>query len=120
MGSRCLTLGVALCLAAGLAVADAGCGKAARKVRPRARAHEHSEWWCKEHGVPEEVCTLCNTKLAEEAKKKGDWCEEHQRAKSICFKCDPSLREKFAAQYRAKYGKEPPPTEDEDASRGGG
>ena len=55
-----------------------------------------------------------DTKFAAECQKKGDWCEEHDRAKSQCFKCDPKLKEKFAAQYRAKYGKEPPPIEDEE------
>jgi hypothetical protein len=74
---------------------------------------DHSGWWCDEHGVPEEVCGQCNAKLAAEFQKKGDWCKEHDRPKSQCFLCDPKLKEKFAAQYRAKYGKEPPPTEDE-------
>jgi hypothetical protein len=39
-------------------------------------------------------------------------CKENDRAKSQCFICDPSLQEKYAALYRAKYGKEPPPPED--------
>ena len=43
-----------------------------------------------------------------ELKKKGDWCEKHEYAKSQCFGCDPKLRDRYAAQYRAKYGKEPP------------
>jgi hypothetical protein len=74
---------------------------------------DHSGWWCDEHGVPEEVCGQCNAKLAAEFKKKGDWCKEHDRPESQCFICNPKLKEKFAAQYRAKYDKEPPPTEDE-------
>jgi hypothetical protein len=78
--------------------------------------HDHSGWWCAEHGVPEEICSQCNPKVASECKKKGDWCKEHDRAKSQCFKCNPKLKEKFAAQYRAKYGKEPPPTEDDKES----
>jgi hypothetical protein len=60
------------------------------------------------------VCAQCNPKLAAEFKKKGDWCNEHDRPKSQCFKCDPRLKERFAAQYRANYGKEPPPTEGEE------
>jgi len=28
-------------------------------------------------------------------------------------KCDPKLKDKFAALYHAKEGKDPPPTEDE-------
>jgi cobalt-zinc-cadmium efflux system membrane fusion protein len=76
--------------------------------------HDHSGWWCDEHGVPEAVCGQCNAKYAAECKKKGDWCKEHDRPESQCFICHPELKEKFAAQYRAKYGKEPPPTEDDE------
>ncbi len=73
---------------------------------------KHDHWWCDEHGLPEDVCSMCSTKAAAKFKKDGDWCEKHDRAKSQCFLCDPSLKEKFAAQYVAKYGKQPPePTE---------
>jgi hypothetical protein len=69
------------------------------------RKHDH--WWCSEHGIPEDDCLMC--KFSEEdLKKKGDWCEKHEYAKSQCFGCDPKLRDRYAAQYRAKYGKEPP------------
>ncbi len=78
-----------------------------RKVAKEAK-HEHGEWWCDEHGVPEHECSICDKNVARECKKNGDWCDKHQRAKSQCFKCDPSLKEKYAARYRAKYGKEPP------------
>src|SRR3954466_9023002 len=77
------------------------------------KAHDHGGWWCDEHGVPEAECSMCSAKAAAEFKKKGDWCNEHDRAKSQCSLCDPKLKEKYAAQYRAKEGKEPPPTEDE-------
>lgn len=70
--------------------------------------HDHSGWWCNEHGVPEEVCAQCNSKLAAEFQKKGDWCKEHERPESQCFKCQPKLQAKFAAQYVAKFGKQPP------------
>jgi hypothetical protein len=83
-------------------------------------AHDHSGWWCDEHGVPEEICGQCNAKYAADCKKKGDWCEEHDRPDSQCFIHHPELKEKFAALYRAKYGKEPPPTEDEPAEKGAG
>lgn len=73
----------------------------------------HSGWWCDEHGVPEGVCGQCNAKLAAEFKRKHDWCFEHDRPESQCFVHHPQLKEKFAAMYRAKYGKEPPPMEDE-------
>jgi len=100
-------------------LALSGCGESARARRSKAKAaqvahgDDHSAWWCAEHGVPEEVCGLCSAKVAKEMKAKGDWCTKHDRPDSQCFICHPELQEKFAAQYRAKYGKEPPPTEDE-------
>jgi cobalt-zinc-cadmium efflux system membrane fusion protein len=106
----------------------AGCGPTADKggeakgkgaqartdAAPAAGGHDHSGWWCDEHGVPEAVCGQCNAKYAAECKRKGDWCKEHDRPDSQCFLCHPELKEKFAAQYRARYGKEPPPTEDDE------
>jgi hypothetical protein len=74
---------------------------------------DHSGWWCDEHGVPEEVCGQCNAKVASEFQRRGDWCKEHDRPDSQCFVCHPELKKRFAAQYRAKYGNEPPPIEDE-------
>ena len=76
------------------------------------KEQKHDGWWCDQHGIPEAECSMCSAKVAKECKAKGDWCQEHQRAKSQCFLCDPSLREKYAARYRAKFGKEPPPPED--------
>ena len=61
--------------------------------------------------MPEEVCGLCDSKLAAEFQKKGDWCKEHDRPDSQCFKCHPELEAKFAAQYEAKFGKRPPKPE---------
>jgi hypothetical protein len=84
--------------------------KAVAKADTKATG-DHSGWWCDEHGVPEEECSMCSAKVAKAAKAKGDWCEKHDRAKSICFICDPSLKEKYAVKYRAKYGKEPPEPE---------
>lgn len=79
--------------------------------------HDHSGWWCGEHGLPEAECSMCSAKAEAAFKAKGDWCDEHNRAKSQCFKCDPKLQEKFAAIYRAKEGKEPPAIkEDEPAT----
>ncbi len=69
--------------------------------------HDHSGWWCDEHGVPEGECSMCSARVAAEFKKKGDWCEKHDRAKSQCFICDPSLEAKYAVRYEAKYGKKP-------------
>ena len=76
----------------------------------------HSEWWCPEHGVPEAECAQCSAKVAAEFKKKDDWCEKHDRPDSQCFVCHPELKEKFAARYVAKYGKQPPPIEEESKS----
>ncbi|MEZ5943934.1 MAG: hypothetical protein R3C18_21260 [Planctomycetaceae bacterium] len=77
-----------------------------------AHVHTHNEWWCVEHGVPEEQCGQCSAKLAAEFQKNGDWCKEHDRPDSQCFICHPELETKFAALFEAKYGKEPPkPTE---------
>jgi hypothetical protein len=93
-------------------------GKATQVVDKSSKGeHDHSGWWCDEHGVPEEICGQCNAKYAAECKKKGDWCKEHDRPDSQCFICHPELKEKFAAQYRVKYGKEPPPIEDEKESK---
>jgi hypothetical protein len=68
----------------------------------------HGGWWCAEHGVPEEDCSVCSSSAADKFKEKGDWCEEHNRAESQCFKCDPSRADKFAKLYEAKIGGKPP------------
>src|SRR4051812_10035424 len=57
------------------------------------KGHDHSGWWCDEHGVPEEVCYQCDPKLVAEFKKKGDWCKEHDRPDSQCFIHHPELKE---------------------------
>jgi hypothetical protein len=76
---------------------------------------KHDAWWCQEHGVPEDICSLCNAEHAAKLKKEGDWCKLHDRAQSQCFKCDPSKYEKFEQMYMAKNnGKKPPrPPEEE-------
>ncbi|MBA2116127.1 RND transporter [Bremerella alba] len=74
--------------------------------------HVHGEWWCGEHGVPEEICAQCDTKLISEFKEKGDWCEDHNRPASQCFICSPELFDKFAARYKAKNGEDPPTPDD--------
>jgi hypothetical protein len=79
-----------------------------KKESSTAEAESGHGWWCDEHGVKEAECSMCNPKVAKACQIKGDWCKEHNRAKSQCFICSPELREKYAAEYRAKYGKEPP------------
>lgn len=112
----------AMCAAAALAL---GCSSAdevadATQASDEHAGHDHEEgehghahggWWCNEHGVPEEVCALCDSKVAAEFQKKGDWCKEHDRPDSQCFVCHPELEAKFAAQYEAKYGEKPPKPE---------
>src|SRR5262245_15889809 len=73
--------------------------------------HDHSGWWCDEHGVPEEECGQCNSKLAAAFQKKGDWCKEHDRPDSQCFICHPEYEAAFTARYEAKFGKKPPKRE---------
>jgi hypothetical protein len=72
------------------------------------KEHAHDGWWCDEHGVPEEVCGQCSSKVAADFQRRGDWCREHDRPDSQCFVCHPELEAKFAAQYEAKLGKKPP------------
>lgn len=84
-----------------------------KKAEDKKPEGEHSGWWCDEHGLPENVCDLCSKKYREAEKAKGNWCE-HNRVKTSCFKCNPGLQAKYAAEYKAKNGKEPPPIEDEE------
>jgi len=110
--------GLAVIVAVGLA----GCNKPASP--PAADDHDHSDhdhdhgvvhaghslggWWCDEHGVPEEKCALCNTKLVADFKAKSDWCGLHNRPDSQCFTCHPELEAEFAKLYEAKAGEKPP------------
>ncbi|MDR3182340.1 MAG: hypothetical protein LBT89_05355 [Planctomycetaceae bacterium] len=93
--------------------AAGGCSQQAEPSKTSAPAaahqHEHSvNGWCIEHELPEAVCSLCDKKYAEQCKKDGDWCKEHDRAESQCFICNPAAKGKFAAQYKAQYGEDPP------------
>ena len=74
-------------------------------------SHDHGGWWCDEHGVPEAICARCDTKLVADFKAKNDWCKDHDRPDSQCFICHPEKEAEFAAQYEAKYGKQPPKPE---------
>jgi hypothetical protein len=104
-------------------VCHAGCAKhdakadgksSATPVAPAKKVDCHSGWWCDEHGIPEAECSMCSARVAKACKADGDWCDKHDRAKSQCFLCDPSLKDKYADKYRAKYGTEPPPTQETD------
>lgn len=108
---------LALCIAAILCL---GCGGEKPAAKPdhdhdhagetaaEHAGHEHGEWWCAEHGVPEAVCAQCDSKVAADFQKKGDWCKPHDRPDSQCFLCHPELEAKFAQQYEAREGKKPP------------
>ncbi len=115
--------GAVLVLVTGVVLVGAGCGQRDNKVKDKGpsdksaqatdkKGNDHSDWWCEEHGIPEEMCSACNDKVAKEFKAKGDWCAKHGRAQSQCFFCNPQFREKYAAMYRAKYDKEPPEIEE--------
>ena len=111
MGSIWLKACGAAVLAAGLMVA-VGCTKPPATSEPKKEEPGHG-WWCDEHGVVEDECSMCSKKLYEEAKAKGELCPVHKdRAKSQCFICNPALWEKSAARYKEKYGKEPPEPKD--------
>lgn len=84
------------------------------KAETKGNAHNYKgRDWCVEHGVPESKCSLCDAKYAAECKKNGDWCDKHERAKSHCFLCKPELQKEFAADYKAKFGEDPPPMTDD-------
>jgi hypothetical protein len=106
---------LAVLMVTSMSVGITGCSKASdtKSVATSATsdAHSHEGWWCSEHGVPEEVCAQCNTKLVADFKAKGDWCKEHNRPESQCFICHPEKEAEFAALYEAKFGKMPPKIE---------
>ena len=117
--------GLAMLALAGVLFTGVGCNKADKgTTEPQAKGKadgkkdlktvKHDGWWCQEHGVPEEICSLCSEDAAAKCKKEGDWCKDHDRAKSQCFKCDPTLYAKFEAMHVAKYGSAPkrPPEEE--------
>lgn len=70
---------------------------------PLIRKNEAADW-CREHGVPESVCTRCNPALIADFKKKGDWCKEHDLPESQCLICHPDLKEKFEAMRPKTQG----------------
>jgi cobalt-zinc-cadmium efflux system membrane fusion protein len=101
-------LSIALATSLGCGNSNAPNLSTAENVKPTHAGHSHDAWWCAEHGVPEEVCALCNSKVAADFKAKGDWCREHDRPESQCFVCHPEKETEFVALYEAKYGTKPP------------
>lgn len=117
MWSRMLLLNL-LTLAA---IAQSGCGASTSNPQAQDKASspapvataDHDGWWCAEHGIPEDRCAQCSAQVAAECKSKGDWCSQHDRPDSQCFVCHPEQAKQFAALYEAKFGKAPPPRDDE-------
>jgi len=66
---------------------DAGGGHAQKGFVPGSY-----EDWCGEHGVPESMCTRCNSTLIAAFKATGDWCAEHGLPESQCLACNPDLK----------------------------
>jgi len=63
--------------------------------------------WCAGHGVPESVCTRCNSSLIPQFKEAGDWCAEHGLPESQCEQCQPVVTAKWAALDPSKQRSEP-------------
>jgi len=74
------------------------------KVTPSEDGHD---WWCYEHGVKEDDCSICQTEVFKKLKPEEICAKHPDRAKAQCFICSPELLAKYAAIYKAKYGKEP-------------
>jgi cobalt-zinc-cadmium efflux system membrane fusion protein len=62
--------------------------------------------WCKEHAIPESVCTRCNASLIANFKQAGDWCSQHGLPESQCVACHPELAAKFKAMEPKSAGGE--------------
>ena len=87
----------------------AGGGKKGKEVvKAEPKDGDGHGWWCDEHGVREEECSMCQKDVFRKLKP-DEICPKHpDRAKAQCFICNPELWEKSKAVYVAKYGKEPP------------
>lgn len=92
---RAATFAASLVLAAGLAVAPAGCSKGSGSgstpaatrgtaAKPAAVTGTPAADLCSEHGVLRVICTQCNPKLAVIFRANGDYCEEHGFPLSVC------------------------------------
>jgi cobalt-zinc-cadmium efflux system membrane fusion protein len=68
--------------------------------------------WCGGHGVPESVCTRCNSALIPRFKQAGDWCAEHGLPESQCTVCHPEVAAKWEELNPA------PPGDDRGDDRG--
>jgi hypothetical protein len=48
---------------------DGQAEKKSAKDGEEKQAHDHSGWWCEEHGVPENLCSVCSNEAAAKCKK---------------------------------------------------
>jgi cobalt-zinc-cadmium efflux system membrane fusion protein len=64
---------------------------------PAAAAPAPADTWCYDHGVPQDVCTRCDSALMQKFKDEHDWCNEHGLPESQCVLCNPEVREKWEA-----------------------
>lgn len=56
-------------------------------------APEQPKDWCREHAVPESMCTKCRPTLVAKFVSAGDYCREHGYPESVCPRCNPALAE---------------------------
>ncbi len=53
--------------------------------------------WCGGHGVPESVCSRCDSSLIARFKEADDWCSEHGLPETQCELCNPGVTARWAA-----------------------
>ncbi len=51
--------------------------------------------FCREHGVPEAVCTKCRDDLEAAFRAESDWCSGHGLPESQCEACNPGVLDKW-------------------------
>ena len=73
MKLRALHAGIPCALFTTLALIASGCSQSSDKAGTTGPAKggtvatgDHSHWWCPEHGVPEEECSMCSKDVAKE------------------------------------------------------
>jgi hypothetical protein len=77
-------------------VSPASVSQAKKPIVPLIQRAEIIDW-CKEHGVPESICSRCDISLVTRFKAENDWCVAHDLPESQCFECSPELEAKFEA-----------------------
>ena len=111
--SRCRLL---CAISIGALAALGGCKKESEKTDPGSKGPEKalttapvlgpetspvkidmSLGWCGGHGVPESVCTRCDTSLIPEFKAANDWCAGHDLPETQCILCNPEVQARWQA-----------------------